>query len=121
MPIDKIEHDISNLKVIVGDRIFDYDMALDCATSLEASDEYIDVNKTFNFDPVGTLECTLNCDVSPWLRYYLSGYFSFILYYCPNKSVVHRAKFAKKRRIRKKNFNYAVNILRKHLEKGGIL
>ena len=46
-----------------------------------------------------------------WLK--LAGVYDYVLEMCSNKKVVHLAKYAKKDRVRTKNFNRAMKIIAK--------
>ena len=46
-----------------------------------------------------------------WLK--LTGIYDYVLEMCSNKKVVHLAKYAKKDRVRTKNFNRAIKIIAK--------
>lgn len=46
-----------------------------------------------------------------WLK--LTGIYDYVLEMCSNKKVVHLAKYAKKDRVRTKNFNRAMKIIAK--------
>lgn len=46
-----------------------------------------------------------------WLK--LTGIYDYVLEICSNKKVVHLAKYAKKDRVRTKNFNRAMKIIAK--------
>ena len=43
----------------------------------------------------------------------LTGIYDYVLEMCSNKKVVHLAKYAKKDRVRTKNFNRAIKIIAK--------
>lgn len=68
------------------------------------------VKDTITLDsPTLTAECKLN----KWLIYKLIGVYDWVLNNCPNKRVVHLAKYARKQKTRSKNFNRAIRLIGK--------
>ena len=57
------------------------------------------------------LNIEVNLPIKLWIR--LTGIYDYVLEMCSNKKVVHLAKYAKKDRVRTKNFNRAMKIIAK--------
>lgn len=53
----------------------------------------------------------VNLPIKLWIR--LTGIYDYVLEMCSNKKVVHLAKYAKKDKVRTKNFNRAMKIIAK--------
>ena len=57
------------------------------------------------------LNIEISLPIKLWLK--LTGIYDYALEMCSNKKVVHLAKYAKKDRVRTKNFNRAMKIIAK--------
>lgn len=53
--------------------------------------------------------------IEPFVLYKLTGLYDFVIDNCHNKRVVHLIKNGKNDKIRKKNFNRAIRIIRKEI------
>jgi hypothetical protein len=58
----------------------------------------------------------INCHFNWYLYLKLIGMYDWTLNNCPNKRVVHLAKYGRTQRVRNKNFRRAMRILGKEIE-----
>lgn len=80
----------------------------------------IELYNSISEDPITTttldwdnaeLNIESHLPIKLWLK--LTGIYDYVLEMCSNKKVVHLAKYAKKDRVRTKNFNRAMKIIAK--------
>lgn len=58
---------------------------------------------------------TFTCKVNYWTLIKLCGVWDWVMTYCPNKRVVHLAKYGRTTRVRHKNFRRACRLLEKEI------
>ena len=81
----------------------------DQATSDEA------IHKSMTYSPTETI-LTINCHFNWYLYLKLIGVYDWVLNNCPNKRVVHLARFGRTQRVRNKNFRRAWDSLGKEID-----
>lgn len=79
--------------------------------TLEPVEEYVQDNIKFRMNSPSSFTGT--CKINKFTLMKLIGVYSWVLDNCPNKRVVHLAKYAKKEKIRNKNFNRAIREIAK--------
>lgn len=84
---------------------------LDC--SFEPVEDYIHDNIKFKMNMDKEATFTATCKVNKLMIYKLIGLYDWVCTYCPNKRVVHLIKYAKRDKIRRKNFGHALRLIRK--------
>jgi hypothetical protein len=77
----------------------------------EPVEEY--VHNCINFSMKDPVTLTVSWKLDNVMLYKLLGLWDWVLTYCPDRRVVHLAKYAKKPRVRRKNFSHAVRLLGK--------
>lgn len=77
--------------------------------------EYIDAGYKATEIISGTA-LSLNLKFDRFLFYKLCGIWDWVLMYCPDRRVVHLAKYGRTERVRRKNFNRAIKILGKEID-----
>lgn len=83
----------------------------DLDVNFEPATEYIREN--ISLTQTDAMTFTAKCKINKWIIYKLIGLYSWVMDHCPNKRVVHLAQYAKKSKIRSKNFNRAIRIIAK--------
>lgn len=83
----------------------------DFECNFEPAVDYIREN--ISLDQTGSMTFTARCRLNKWLIYKLIGVYDWVLNNCPNKRVVHLAKYARKQKTRSKNFNRAIRLIAK--------
>lgn len=83
----------------------------DLDVNFEPATEYIRENISLKQTDSATF--TAKCKINKWIIYKLIGVWQWVINNCPNKRVVHLAQYAKRPKIRSKNFNRAIHIIAK--------
>jgi len=76
----------------------------------EVADEYIRDNRVVKFDE-NALSFTISCKWDRYLFWKVAGLWDWAFLNCPNRRVAHLMKYGRTARIRRKNFNRALNIM----------
>lgn len=82
-------------------------------TTLEPVEEYVRENIKLDLSTDPNASFTATCKVNKWILLKLLGVSSWVLDNCPNKRVVHLAKYARKEKTRSKNFKRAIRLIAK--------
>ena len=88
-----------------------------CIPDLECTEEKLDES----FEKCSTMlwgakgELTLTCKFDYWAYLKLIGMWDWVMTYCPNKRVVHLAKYGGTTRVKHKNFRRACRLFEKEI------
>lgn len=81
--------------------------------SLEPAEDYIKDSIKFHMNPDKEATFTATCKIDRLMIYKLIGLYDWVLTNCPEKRVVHLTKYAKKVKVRRKNFKHAIRLIEK--------